>query len=261
MDKNYQLITSIKNPKAQHIKKLKDRGYRKRFNEFIVEGENFVKDIPKDVELTSMFVQEDKIKDFEYIIDRYDERKIFVVDEKVMSVMSDTVTPCGILATVNFKNPNDRLAGNVAVLDGISDPGNMGTIIRTCAACGVENLIAIECADCYSPKVVRASMGGIFKVNVLEKSRSQAIQLLAKHTVYCLDMNGENLYKMGKINHPFALVVGNESKGLSEEFRQAGNIISLPMSGKIESLNAAVSMSVAMYQIIYGKANGDNFDA
>ncbi len=152
------------------------------------------------------------------------------------------MTPSGILATVKINKVDDKIEGNVAVLDRISDPGNMGTIIRTCAACGVENVIAIDCVDQYSPKVIRASMGGIFALKILEN-----------HRVYALDMKGENLYTMEKFDLPFAIAVGNESKGLSKNFKEISKIISLPMSGKIESLNAGVSMSVALYEIIYGK--------
>jgi len=253
MDTQFEVITSIKNPKVQHVKRLKDRAYRRSCGEFVVEGENFLKDIPSQTKVSTLFVDKDKFKEFEYIVERYVGDKIYLVDGKVMAVMSDTVTPSGILATVKINKVDDKIEGNVAVLDGISDPGNMGTIIRTCAACGVENVIAIDCVDQYSPKVIRASMGGIFAVKVLEKSSIDALKILENHRVYALDMKGENLYTMEKFDLPFAIVVGNESKGLSKNFKEVSKIISLPMSGKIESLNAGVSMSVALYEIIYGK--------
>ncbi|MDE6604482.1 MAG: RNA methyltransferase [Clostridia bacterium] len=253
MNTQFEVITSIKNPKIQHVKRLKDKAYRRSCGEFVVEGENFLKDLPSESEITAFFVEKDKFKEFEYIIKRYPSNRIFMVDSKVMAVMSDTVTPSGALAIVKINQVDETIQGNVAVLDGVSDPGNMGTIIRTCAACGVENIIAIDCVDHLSPKVIRASMGGIFAVKVLEKTSIEALKLLENHHIYALDMNGENLYSMEKIDLPFALVVGNESKGLSNIFRSKSKIISLPMSGKIESLNAGVSMSTALYEIIFGK--------
>ncbi|MDE6275308.1 MAG: RNA methyltransferase [Clostridia bacterium] len=253
MSANYEYITSIKNPKVQHVKKLKDKAYRRSSGEFVVEGENFLKDIPSKASVTAFFLEKDKLSEFEYIINRHKCDKIYLVDSKVMATMSDTVTPCGALATVKINQEESTIIGNVAVLDRISDPGNMGTIIRTCAACGVENIIAIDCVDYLSPKVIRASMGGIFSVKIREKALDETLELLKKHHIYALDMNGENLYSIDKINTPFALVVGNESKGLSNEFRTLSKIISLPMSGKIESLNAGVSMSTALYEIVFGK--------
>ena len=253
MNTNFEYITSIKNPKVQHVKKLKDKTYRRSSGEFVVEGENFLKDIPNTAIVTAFFIEKDKLGEFEYILNRHSCDKIYLVDSKVMAVMSDTVTPSGALATVKISRENSQSVGNVAVLDRISDPGNMGTIIRTCSACGVEDIIAIDCVDYLSPKVIRSSMGGIFTVKVMEKTLPEALKLLEKHQIYALDMNGENLYDIDEVSTPFALVVGNESKGLSDEFREVGKIISLPMSGKIESLNAGVSMSTALYEIIFGK--------
>ncbi|MDE6362373.1 MAG: RNA methyltransferase [Clostridia bacterium] len=255
MNTHFEVITSIKNPKVQHVKRLKDRSYRRSCGEFVVEGENFLKDVPSHSQVTALFVEKDKFSQFEYIANRFSSDIIYLVDSKVMAVMSDTVTPSGALATLKIRQDDDAVEGNVAVLDGVSDPGNMGTIIRTCAACGVENIIAIDCVDHLSPKVIRASMGGIFAVKVIEKSHAEAIKLLENHHVYALDMNGENLYSIEKILTPFALVVGNESRGLSDYFRSVSKIISLPMSGKIESLNAGVSMSTALYEIVFGKNN------
>lgn len=253
MNRNFECIASTKNPKIQHVKRLKDKSYRRNSGEYVVEGENFLKDLPAEIEVTSFFIKKDKLNDFEYIIYRHKCDKIYLVDDKVMAVMSDTVTPSGILATIKTVPKCGDVVGNVAVLDGVSDPGNMGTIIRTCAACGVKNIVAIDCVDYISPKVIRASMGGIFAVKVLEKSMSETLALLKNHHFYALDMNGENLYSIDKILTPFALVVGNESRGLSQTIKDNSKIISLPMSGKIESLNAGVSMSTALYEIIYGK--------
>ncbi len=253
MNMNYEYIASIKNPKVQHVRKLKDKAYRRSSGEFVVEGENFLKDIPLDIEVTAFFIQKNKFSQYEYIVNQHPRDKIYLVDDKAMLAMSDTVTPSGILATVKIKRVDEVVIGNAAVLDGVSDPGNMGTIIRTCAACGIDNIVAIDCVDYLSPKVIRASMGGIFAVKIIEKTISEALELLKNHYLYALDMNGENLFSIDKILTPFALVVGNESKGLSQKIKDNSKIISLPMSGKIESLNAGVSMSTALYEIIFGK--------
>lgn len=253
MRDNFEYIASIKNPKISSVRKLKDKSYRKSLGLFVVEGERLIKDLPDDVEIDTLFIEKDKLDAYRYLINRHINDKICIVDEKVMNAMSDAVTPCGALATIKIKRQSGRIDGDVAVLDGVSDPGNMGTIIRTCAACGVKNILAINCVDCLSPKVVRASMGGIFKVNIVENTLQEALKNLSGHNVYCLDMKGRNIYETEEIKRPFAVVVGNESRGLSEEFLSSGKIVSLPMSGQMESLNAAVSMSIALYEICFGK--------
>lgn len=247
-----QEITSLQNPRVQHIRKLKDKAYRRQSGQFVVEGENLVKDLPKTVSVKEVFVQKSKIEQYRYILTRYTDDIVFAVDDKVMKALSETVTPSGILLVLDIEKCELDSSKNTVVLDGISDPGNMGTIIRTCVACGIKQIIAIGSVDYTSGKVVRSSMGGIFKVNIAELSHEEALQFLSGHSVYALDMNGENIFGMSKVKEPFALVVGNESQGLSKVFRQNSKIVSLPMSGEIESLNAAVSLSTALYYFVFG---------
>ena len=246
-------ITSVKNSKVQFVKKLQDKSFRKAEGLFVVEGENIVKDMPSSVEVESLFVVKDRLEEYEYIIKRYSEDKLIVVDDKVMKALSETVTPSGILAVVKINAQSADIVGNVVILDGISDPGNFGTIIRTCVACDIKNIIAINCVDCTSGKVVRASMGGIFRVNVIECDRQSALRLVANHKLYALDMGGDSIYELSKPIEPFALAVGSESKGLSAQLRNNSKIVALPMKGDIESLNAGVSLSVALYRFVFGK--------
>ena len=246
-------ITSVKNPKIQYVKKLRERAFRKSQRAFVVEGENIVKDMPMSIEVENIFVVKNKLTQFEYILRRYPQDKIISVDDKVMNSLSETVTPSGILAVVKSSSESTDVVGNVVILDGISDPGNLGTIIRTCVACGIKDVIAVDCVDYMSGKVVRASMGGIFKVNVIERNREDALRLVVGHSLYALDMGGENVYGLQKPKTPFALAVGSESRGLSAELRNKAKIVALPMSGDIESLNAAVSLSVALYSFVFSK--------
>ncbi|MDE6758827.1 MAG: RNA methyltransferase [Clostridia bacterium] len=246
-------ITSIKNPKIQFVRKLRDKSFRKEQGEFAVEGENIVKDMPSSIDVENIFVLKNKLVEFEYILKRYPQDKIITVDDKVMKALSETVTPSGILAVVKSPAASSDNIGNAVVLDGISDPGNFGTIIRTCVACGIKDIIAIDCVDHTCGKVVRSSMGGIFRVNVIECNREDALRLVDGHSLYALDMGGESIYGLPKPKEPYALAVGSESKGLSAELRNKSKIVALPMNGDIESLNAAVSLSVALYSFVFAK--------
>ncbi len=247
-------ITSTSNPLVQKIKSLKDKEARVLYNEFILEGENIVKDIP-DVKLVDcIFVDQSKIDAYKYIIEKYKEDIVYEVPSKVMDVISDTKTPSGILAVAKKPQVNETKGKSVVVLDGVSDPGNMGTIIRTCVACGVKDIYAINTVDAFSPKVVRSTMGGIFEVNVIPTTYDELLSKLQGYNLLTLDMNGEDIFKENNISKPFALVVGSEAHGVSKVLKEkCTQILSLPMVGKIESLNAAVSLSVALYTLTFSK--------
>lgn len=242
-------ISSISNNLIQKIKKLKDKSFRYESKEFIVEGANIIKDLPKDISVCSLFVEKNKVEEYSKILNKFDQSIIYIVSEKVMAAISDTKTPAGLVCTLKMEQKEFDYSSCI-ILDGLSDPGNMGTIIRTAVACNIKNILAINSVDAYSMKVVRASMGGINKVNILNVAYDKALEYIKNHQVLSLDMNGENLYDIKEIKKPFALVVGNEAHGVSDIMKNACNkLISLPMRGEIESLNAAVALSVALYHI------------
>lgn len=247
-------ITSTSNPLVQKIKSLKDKEARVLYNEFILEGENIVKDIPNVNLVDCIFVDQSKIDAYKYIIEKYKEDIVYEVPSKVMDVISDTKTPSGILAVAKKPQVNETKGKSVVVLDGVSDPGNMGTIIRTCVACGVKDIYAINTVDAFSPKVVRSTMGGIFEVNVIPTTYDELLSKLQGYNLLTLDMNGEDIFKENNVSKPFALVVGSEAHGVSKVLKEkCTQILSLPMVGKIESLNAAVSLSVALYTLTFSK--------
>ncbi len=247
-------ITSTSNPLVQKIKSLKDKEARVLYNEFILEGENIVKDIPNVNLVDCIFVDQSKIDAYKYIIEKYNEDIVYEVPSKVIDVISDTKTPSGILAIAKKPQVNETKGNSVVVLDGVSDPGNMGTIIRTCVACGVKDIYAINTVDAFSPKVVRSTMGGIFEVNVIPTTYDELLSKLQGYNLLTLDMNGEDIFKENNISKPFALVVGSEAHGVSKVLKEkCTQILSLPMVGKIESLNAAVSLSVALYTLTFSK--------
>ncbi|MEG1608739.1 MAG: RNA methyltransferase [Clostridia bacterium] len=249
-----EVVASITNSKVAFVKKLKDKNFRIEEGMFVVEGENIVKDLPTNYEVYQVFVLAKLRSKFQYILDRYDDNIVVEVIDKVMDAMSETVTPSGILAVVKIPTAQQILSGNIIVLDGINDPGNMGTIARTAVACGVKNIIAINCVDWTNGKVVRSSMGAIFRVNFVVCDTEKALQLIDNRKVLCLDMAGQNIFEYANNHEPFALVVGSEAQGVGQQLRNACNVtLSLPMVGDIESLNASVSLSVALYNLSFSK--------
>ena len=184
----------------------------------------------------------------------------YKINEEILKKISDVQTAQGILATVYMPKPQldlEKLAsqnGLILVLETIQDPGNLGTLIRTAVATGVQAIVLVEnCADLYAPKVVRGSMGGIFRVPIIGMSRLEVLERLKASNYKILVTSLEAAQNVYEIELPvrMALVLGNEANGVSEVFLQASDLkIVLPQLGKIESLNVAIAGSVLMYEYL-----------
>ncbi len=243
---NMEMITSISNSTICGVRNLvRDSSLRQECGNFVAEGYNIVKDIPKGyiLELFLTKAAFEKHGDLEYLCEF-----VTLVSDKVMGAISDTKTPSGILAVCSMPRITTGESNRVILLDNLSDPGNVGTILRTATACGITEVWTYgNCADLYSPKVVRSSMGGIFHVTARKVEIEDIIG-----SVLVLDMDGENLYEMDSVPQSFVIVIGSESRGVSPEIRElASKVISLPMGENMQSLNAGVSLSVALYHLIH----------
>lgn len=236
-----EIIKAVSNSRVQHVRKLASkRSYRYECGMYVADGANIVNALDKS-EIVELFVTEKRYAEYQDF-----GVPISVVADKVMESMSDTESPQGIIAVAKIINREPLSGAPSVVLDNVSDPGNLGTILRTAASCGVENIVLYgNTCDPYSPKAVRASMGGIAYMRFTDK---------LPETLYVLDMNGESLFDFSPNASDYGLVVGHEAHGVSDELRErASKVLSLPMSGKVESLNAGISMSVALYTLVYGK--------
>lgn len=245
------LITSQDNAKVKEVVKLLDKKQRKISGKYVIEGERLVRDaIKHNAVICDVFVKQSVADKF------YFDGQIVLADN-VFDKISDTVNTQGVIAVVKqSENTLDVPQGNCLVLDGLQDPGNVGTLIRTSASCGFSDVYAVNCVDLYSPKVVRSAMSAHFCVKLHQSdSISQVFDLLKDITVVCADMGGENVFD-AKLHGQIALVLGNEGNGLSEFSKQNADMtVSLPMENEFESLNVAIAGSVIMYQIYANKLN------
>lgn len=244
-------ISAVNNPHIKEIRSLRDKDTRYSLKKFVVEGINIIKDLPDNLQF-ELYYTDNRADEIASIAHRAN--AVYQVNDKVMNAMSETVNPSGILAVVDMDIQDFGASDRVLYLDGIADPGNMGTIIRTAVALGIEDIIAVSSVDPYSGKVIRASMGGIFNTRITSCSPDKAYELIKDYNVYILDMNGENIFDKSFTidNKRFVLAVGNEAHGVSQALRdRADRVLSLPMTDKMESLNAGVSLSTALYRIIY----------
>lgn len=239
-----ETITSTQNQRVKRIVSLRTAKGREEEGLFFAEGVKILADNREG--LVELFVREDKVNEYAPLFEGV---SMTVVSSSVYQKMSDTDSPQGILGTFRIPSTVELSGKRILVLDGVQDPGNVGAMLRTAVAAGFNGVIAVESASPYSPKAVRASMGGVFRIPVMRATRSEALKAVENRTVVVLDMNGYNVF-YADVKGDFALVVGNEGSGLSPEFRaRADYKLSIPMAGGIESLNASVSAGVAMYNL------------
>lgn len=247
-----QHITSVRGAGVQFVKKLiSDKSFRREQSLLAAEGERIIADLPPSVHIRTLYVLEDKAEKFAKYAAAAEE--VIYCTDNVMRAISSASTPAGIVAVAD-KPVSVKTGEELIVLDGITDPGNMGTIVRTACACGVRDILCLDCCDPFSPKVIRASMGGIFRVNIVEAAREEAEKYLREYKIFALDMQGENVYNIEKkeFTGRYAIAVGSEAFGLSPKLRAAAyKTVSLPMSGEMESLNAAISLSIVLYTVKY----------
>lgn len=243
-----EIITSTKNATVKLARSLAEKKFREEHGLFLVEGGNIVKDIPVGTEVEFYLVSESRAEETAAAL-ALTRARVYYVTDAVMKSLSDTVTPYGIAAAVKIPERRFALpAGNAVLLDGVSDPGNVGTVIRTAAATGFE-VFLLDCADPFSGKAVRASMGGIFRTRVTEITEEQAVELVSRTSSVTLDMGGENILAKG-LRAPVTLVAGSEAHGVRQCVAEKSKLIgSLPMQGGMESLNVAVAAAVAMYSV------------
>ena len=238
------ILTSKNNPLIKETAALKEKKARKEYGLFLVEGVKMAKECQKSgLEIERIFCTD------EALAKEFNQDKTVLVSPDVLRHLSDEKTPQGIVCRV--KIPSRKLckpAGKCLFLDGVSDPGNMGAIIRTANAAGYNEIyVTKECTDSYSPKSVRASMSGLFFVKIYEGTREEILNVLSDVPLLVADMSGENAFGFSAPSL-HALVIGNEANGISEQvFSAATHTLRIPMRETQESLNAAVSAGILMY--------------
>ncbi len=243
-------ITSLKNTKVTTWKSLKDRKGRKETGCFLVEGRKMVEEaLASAFPVEAILVDADRAAEFTLPANG----PVFTMPSHVLAAVCDTKTPQGIAAVVRMAEV--PLTGKrLVAMDGVQDPGNVGTIVRTADAAGFDGvLLSSQCADVYSPKVLRATMGSIFRMGIrvtddLPGVLSQMVQEGA--SVLSSQLDGEPFYQRSQMNERFVLVIGSEGNGVTDAVKTiATHRVKLPMRGGAESLNAAVAAGIMMYEL------------
>lgn len=181
--------------------------------------------------------------------------RAYAVEAHVMKSMADTVTPQSIAAAFALRAPDDEPGAHypLVVLDGVQDPGNVGTIWRTADAAGYRGILLGEgCADAFSPKVQRATMGSCFRLPAYNENLESALEKLKYlgFQIIAATLSGENVFEIPEYPVKHVLIIGSEARGVGEAVaRMADMFVKIPMRGGAESLNAAVSAGILMYTL------------
>ena len=241
-----KFITSTDNKIYKQTKKLLLKSERDKTGLFIAEGRRIAEEAVQ-CGVAEYIVVSESFGNFEADIPLYS------VTDKMFSAVSETETTQGILAVCKYekKRIGDIKGHTLIICDKVSDPGNLGTVIRTAEASGVSGILLLKgTVDPYSPKVVRSTMGSIFRMP-LYFCEIKDLQNLSEYDIVATVLNAkESLYEaeFGKNN---AIVIGNEAHGVSDEvIKMSKKLIKIPMEGKSESLNASVAGAVVMYEFL-----------
>lgn len=235
------IITSLKNEKVKYWYNLRNKKFRDQERRFLIEGDHLINEAKNQNLVIETISIVDKNADY-------------YVTKEIMEKISEQKSISYNAAVVRFIK-EDSITGNVLILDGVQDPGNLGTIIRSCIAFGVSNIILSDnSVDLYNSKVIRATEGMIFNINVLRRNLIEFIPIVKNlgYKIIGTDVkNGINIKDINKEN--IAIVMGSEGQGLSDEVKNmCDNFVYIKMDNACESLNVGVATSILLYEVYNG---------
>lgn len=260
-----KIISSKDNELIKHIKKLKDKKCRDLNNEYIIEGVKMLEEaINEKANIKQVIICDDcektsKIpKELMYEIAK---QETIYITNKIFTSLTDVKNPQGIMAIVEKNNSKeeeiDYNQDIIVALDDLQDPGNLGTILRTVDSIGINQILVSKgTADSYNPKVVRSTMGAIFRVKIIEcEDLEKTLKEIKRHKFEILvtSLQTENSIYDIKYDKK-VIVIGNEANGVEEKIQNMADIkVKIPMLGKTESLNASVATGIILYEYVRQK--------
>lgn len=249
-------ITSRDNPAIKLAVKLKNRKNRTKEKLFLIEGRKMIKEALtlSGTALKSIFVTDEVMKEYEILAEKYPDIDWLIVDDKLMQYICDTETPQGVagIACIPTVTLDDLMkkADMLLLLDQISDPGNLGTIIRTAWAFNIGGImLTTGSTDPFSPKVVRASMGGILHVPIATEVKPEDFRVLKDkgYIFMATDVKAAKSYEDADYKGPKVIVIGSEAHGISPEvINLCDEFFTIPINPKADSLNAAIACAIIL---------------
>lgn len=239
------IITSTENNKIKELRKLNEKKFRDEKQLFLVEGNHLVEEAYKNNILLEIIALDGD--SFELDV------PVTYVSDNVMASLSNLTTPSNIIGVCNMIEEGNELGEHILVLDSIQDPGNLGTIIRSSVAFNIDTIVLGKgTVDLYNPKVLRATQGLVFHINIIERELESFILELKDNDYKILgtDVIGGTDVKNYKAPSKYALIMGNEGHGLNNSIKElCDNFIYIKMNNACESLNVSVACSIILYQL------------
>lgn len=237
-------IQSLNNELIKKVCKLKDKKERYKKQEFIVEGYHLVEEAYKKQLLKTIFTTDNSIQ---MNVDSY------YVTKDIIKKLSSTMTPQGIVGVCKMKE-NANITGNhYLLLDNVSDPGNLGTLIRSSLGFGIDTIIlSSDSVDIYNEKVMRSTQGAIFNVNIVYADLPTVIKKLKEQKVTIVGTSLQSSVDLKEISNlsKYAIVLGNEANGIRKNILELTDVnVKIRISKQLESLNVAVAGSIVMYYL------------
>ncbi len=258
------MIESSQNKLIKEIKALGERKHRDEKGLFIADGLRFVSEIPDSMNIDKMIFTESFADKND--ISAYRKRTAcYVVSDRLFKELSETKNPQGIMAVCQRKEIRlteiIKKNGFYVIAEEMNDPGNLGTVIRTAHAAGVDGVILSKgSVDLYNPKVLRSTMGSIFKVPVVQNADLSETAEIMKGKgikIYAAHLKGKKYHYDLKLDRGCAFMLGNEARGLSDSAAAlCDDLVKIPMPGDAESLNASVAAAILIYEAVRQRGAG-----
>lgn len=239
------MIGSLDNKKIKELRKLKNKKYRDKEKKYLVEGIHLVLEAYKKGDLLEIILGENE--DVDILVS-----KVYVSNQ-ILKSLSSLETPYKIIGVCKYPNEDLELGDKLLILDGVQDPGNLGTIIRSSVAFNISTVVlGNNCVDLYNSKVIRACQGMNFHINIIRRDLKDFIKNIKKEDYYILGTNvndGSDLKSISNLSK-YAIIMGNEGNGVSKEIQDmCDRNIYIKMNDKCESLNVAVATSIILYEL------------
>lgn len=255
------MITSVHNPRVQAVRKLQAQAKSRREEKaFVIEGVRLADEaLRADWSALDVFYTDHLDERGKTVVDGFAARRVPIeqVTEPVMHAISETATPQGLLVVLKYRIlPMPSPLNFVLIMDRVRDPGNLGTVLRTAVAAGVQAvLLAPTCVDAWSPKVLRAGMGAHFALPIYNLGWNEIQQVTKgphnRLRVYLADASEGIPYTNADFDAPLAVIVGGEAAGVGAEAISIADMkVHIPMPGGSESLNAAIATSILLFEVV-----------
>ena len=247
----FKIIDSKENKKYKLFKSLYLKKNRDKYKLFLLEGKKLLLEaIGEELNIENIICTENFVKNFDFNEKYLD--KVIILSEKLFKNLTELTNSEGVITVVNYIEDKNISSKNIICLENVSNPGNFGTIVRTANAFGIKDILTINCVDKYNSKVLRATMGAMFRTNIVdcEIEKIKELQKDGYRLISTTLSENSKILEDFKFDGKNIVVMGNEANGVSAEMLRISNAhLKIDMDNSMESLNVSIAAAIIMYKI------------